>query len=124
MNELETITEFLGNKAAEMHSHTRVAIRFIDGIWNAYHGDLKCPSATGIVLQQLVRNRPADWGFWLAALFFSGNDALEMYLIDWLCGHFLRTEPVAAGVARWRQMMRAASPRRFGRVSMSVLSRA
>jgi cellulose synthase operon protein C len=112
IGELETITEFLGNKAAEMFSHMRVAIRFVDGLWNAYHGDLKCQSATGIVIQQLIRNRPGDWGFWLAAFFFSGNDALERYLIDWLCGHFLPTEPVAAGVARWRQMMREARPRK------------
>jgi tetratricopeptide (TPR) repeat protein len=124
MGELETITEFLGNKAAEMYSHTRVTVRFIDGLWNAYHGDLKCQSATGIVLQQLIRNRSADWGFWLAAFFFSGNDALERYLIDWLCGHFLPTEPVATGVAGWRQMMRAARSRRFGRVSRPALPQA
>lgn len=65
----------------------------------------------------------ADWGFWLSALFFSGNDAPELYLIEWLRGHFLPNQPVADGVTKWRQILRRIGPRRFTAVSRSVLVR-
>jgi hypothetical protein len=60
MRELEMIPEFLGSKAAQMYSHARVALRFVDGLWKSYKGDLKCQSATGSVIRQLIKNRSGD----------------------------------------------------------------
>jgi hypothetical protein len=123
MGAFEAITDFIGNKSAEMHSHTRVTIGFLAGLWNDSKGDLKCQKATGIIVGKLIRHRPLDWAFWFAAFFFGGSGMLENYLLGWLHGHFLPLGPVDYGISQWKQLMRGGRPRQFAGASRTVLGR-
>lgn len=68
-------------------------------------------------------SRAAESLAFRVTVLFSGNDALELYLIEWLRGHFPPNQPVADGVTKWRQILRRVGPRRFTAVSRSVLVR-
>jgi hypothetical protein len=119
----EAITDFIGNKTAEMHSHTRVTIGFLASLWSDFKGGLKCQKATGIIVGKLIRHRQSDWGFWFAAFFFGGNGMLENYLVGWLQGHFMPAAAVDYGISQWKQLMRGGRSRKFAGASSSVLAR-
>jgi cellulose synthase operon protein C len=123
LRDFDVITEFIGNKNAEMNSHSMVTARLLAGLWATFRGDLKCQRATGIIVGKLIRFRTQDWGFWFASLFFGSDQALDRYLETWLRGYFLPVASVAAGFHQWRGFIARAQPRSFGPISTLALKK-
>ncbi|TWB93204.1 hypothetical protein FBZ93_111243 [Bradyrhizobium macuxiense] len=81
---------YIGTQNAELKSHLRVTLGFLDQIWLRERApDLKELSATGILLEQLTRYRNSDWPFVLAVLKRTVTSDLRSYIDQWVVGHFL-----------------------------------
>jgi tetratricopeptide (TPR) repeat protein len=85
------ITRMLGGAAADPASHVRVAVEFLRHVWNDPSARRYRERATGLLLEQLVRDRTSDYRRILRTIMWVVTDipALNAYLIAWLRGHFL-----------------------------------
>jgi hypothetical protein len=81
----------IGGVAAEPASHIRVAIEFLRYAWNNPSALRYREKTTGLLLEQLVRDRTADYGRILRTIVraSSGVPGLVEYLAAWLRGHFI-----------------------------------
>jgi hypothetical protein len=85
------IARMIGGAPAEPASHIRVAIEFLRHVWNDPAALGYRESSTGFLLQQLVRERTADYRRILRTIVwvFAGVPNLNAYLTAWLRGHFI-----------------------------------
>ncbi|MCK1668984.1 tetratricopeptide repeat protein [Bradyrhizobium sp. 153] len=85
------ITRMIGGAPAEPASHIRVVLEFLRHVWNDPGALRYRERATGFVLEQLVRERTADYGRILRTVVraSSGTPDLVQYLMAWLRGHFI-----------------------------------
>ena len=81
----------IGGAPAEPASHIRVAIEFLQHAWNDPSARGYRERATGLLLEQLVRERAADYRQMLRTVVwvFTGVPDLIAYLTAWLRGHFI-----------------------------------
>ncbi|MCW2220786.1 hypothetical protein M2232_004318 [Bradyrhizobium japonicum] len=84
----------IGGAAAEPASHIRVALEFLTRLWGSPSPVPYREKATGLLLEQLVRERTADYRRILrtVALRASTNRAPRLYIADWLRGHFIKLD--------------------------------
>lgn len=81
----------IGGAAAEPVSHTRVAVEFLRLVWNRQSTLGYREPTTGLLLNQLIRDRNSDYKLILRTVVRVVADvpALVKYLMAWLRGHFL-----------------------------------
>lgn len=83
------VTEFIGTKAAEIFSHVRITALFLEQVWALDIPDLRKMVCSGIILEQLLRFRQADYGNILAIFRSNLSGRASNYLDDWIRGHFV-----------------------------------
>jgi len=85
------IARMIGGAPAEAASHIRVAIEFLRHVWKDPAALGYRESSTGFLLQQLIRERTADYRRILRTIAwaFAGVPNLNAYLTAWLRGHFI-----------------------------------
>lgn len=81
----------IGGAAAEPSSHIRVAIEFLRHVWNDSAALGYRERATGFLLEQLIRDRTADYSRILRTVMWRLRDIPDLiaYLSAWLRGHFI-----------------------------------
>lgn len=92
--DFQAIANFIGTKNAEMRSHLKVAIAFLNALWtNGGPNDLKRMRATSILCEKLIRYR--NWALTLAFIKSGSVDRLQTYIDGWIKGHFLPQDEFA-----------------------------
>jgi hypothetical protein len=81
----------IGGAPAEPASHIRVAIQFMQHVWNDPSALSYREKTIGFLLEQLIRERTADYRRILSTIVrtFTGVPGLTSYLTTWLRGHFI-----------------------------------
>lgn len=97
---LKAALEYVGGQGAEMVSHLMVVAEFLGTLWSH---DVDMPllrrkAATGLALDALLKGQRADWLDWLRRLVHHAprKVAFRRYLAEWLTGHFIPLEAIAA----------------------------
>ncbi len=95
----EAVIDNLGNKNAELLSHTSVASRFLELVWSNTQLDGKYKrKATALVIEKLLRNSGNNWAKLLACLVLITPKRTRALLYEniseWVLGHFLPQEEV------------------------------
>jgi hypothetical protein len=89
-DDLAAVTEYIGNKTADIQSHFLVASEAIILIWlSSQLRPTIRQSACSVILRSLIRFRGNDWSDMLAMLYVKSPRSLRGFMISWLQGHFL-----------------------------------
>lgn len=97
LSEFRALVAFIGTQNAEMRSHLTVVEIFLDHAWKRMSTfDLKLLKATGILLERLISHRPESWALVLAFIKHHAVMDLRKYVDDWVRGHFLPQDDLAA----------------------------
>jgi len=86
------VAETLGGPSADIKSHIAVAVTFLSTIWKEPHPPLAHVSASGKIVEQLIKGRSSEWEKILGILLrvvVSPNSGFQQFLQGWLQGHFL-----------------------------------
>jgi cellulose synthase operon protein C len=88
---IKQVARMIGGAAAEPPSHIRVVVEFLRHVWNDPSALGYRERATGFLLDQLVRERTADYRRILRTVMWAVADipALTVYIAAWMRGHFL-----------------------------------
>ncbi len=87
------VTEFIGTKSAEIYSHVRVTILFLNQVWNLNIPDIRKMACSGIIIEQLLRFRTSDYENIIAIIrseLFGNTNAIG-YLEAWDQGTFFKS---------------------------------
>jgi tetratricopeptide (TPR) repeat protein len=95
------LCHFIGNVGAEMSAHTVVTAQFLNILWRTRNPALNREARTSCILAALIRHRAVDWEYWIAHIWIEGNHYLKKYILAWLVGHFLPTQPVNHAIEEW-----------------------
>jgi len=107
------VANFIGNRNADMKSHIDVLVKFINIVWdNRDNNDVKIMKATGIILDKIIRYTEKNWALTVAFVKFLAGRELQLYIDDWVRGHFLPAEDFAHAQAEISEMARRATGRR------------
>lgn len=88
--QFHVVAEFLGTKDADMRSHITVTKTFLNKLWRTkYSLESKGKSATGVLLEHLVRHQGDEWASVLAFIKVGVDQHLKKYINGWVQGHFL-----------------------------------
>lgn len=80
----------LGGKQADINSHSRVGVVFLQNLWSKRIIELSDLAATSYLLRSLLRERTKDYQIILRALdHHVGSTKFHNYLRDWARGHFI-----------------------------------
>jgi tetratricopeptide (TPR) repeat protein len=95
---LKQTIKMMGGAAAELESHVRVAVEFLQFLWTDDSALPYREPATGMLLEHLVRERTRDYRRILLTIMWRMRDIPRMtaYLEDWLRGHFIDLSPPRA----------------------------
>ncbi|MGO4386744.1 restriction endonuclease [Microvirga sp. 2YAF29] len=105
LDRLRALAQFLGTEDADMMSHLSVLDEFLKVLWKASDvGMAKKRMASGILLEQIVRNQGELWSFVVGYLRVDARSGFRDYAREWLRGHFLPEEQVVAREAELRAM--------------------
>jgi hypothetical protein len=85
------VTEFIGTKSAEIYSHVRVTALFLIQIWGLDIPDPVKRACSGVILEQLLRFRTADYRQIIGIIRseLARYEHASEYLEGWIIGHFL-----------------------------------
>jgi transcription elongation GreA/GreB family factor len=104
LDQFRIVTEFIGNKTAELRSHIAVVISFLEGIWDEDRDvTLKEKRATSILLERMARHRVDGWSTVIAFLRRSAGFSLRGFVNNWVRGHLLSVERVDQSSAEIRR---------------------
>ncbi|MES4992401.1 PIN domain-containing protein [Phyllobacterium sp. 22229] len=116
ITDFRALVAFIGNQNAEMRSHLTVVEAFLDYAWESKNTfDLKLMQATGILLERLISHRPKSWALVLAFIKNRAVADLRKYVDDWVRGHFLPHDDLAAAERDLQDMRSRSVEARIGR---------
>ncbi|ACB93983.1 Tetratricopeptide TPR_2 repeat protein [Beijerinckia indica subsp. indica ATCC 9039] len=95
------LCHFIGNIGADMPGHTVVTARFLKILWLTRKATLERDARTSCILSALLRHRADDWAYWIAYIWIHGDYYLKKYILAWLRGHFLPTQPFEDALNYW-----------------------
>lgn len=124
MPDFHALAHFIGNKNAEMKSHLKVMMAFLNQIWKYENSfDLKRMKATGVLLERLIRHTGVTWALTVALVKNSVGGPLQQYIDNWIRGHFLSVNDFAAAEAEIAEMTRRVKSRRTDEVGSTASGR-
>ncbi len=111
-NHLRRSSGLLKSKDADIGSHLSVLEDFLTELWGDKSVDeTRKRAATGVLLERIVRYQPAQGSLVLAYIRADVEVDLRDYIREWIRGHFLSEESVAAQERRVHAYKAAAAMR-------------
>jgi len=99
-DDLAAVSEFIGNKTADIQSHFSVASEAIRLIWaSSQLLQREKQRACSIILRSLLRFRKDDWSHILAIMYINSSHSLRGFIASWVQGHFLPVHVFSDAVA-------------------------
>ena len=100
IGDLVAVTEFIGNKTADIQSHLGVASEAIHLIWAfSLLPQMERQRACSVILRSLLRFRTDDWSQILAIIYVNSPRSLRVFIASWVQGHFLPEQAFSDAVA-------------------------
>ncbi|MES2356356.1 MAG: hypothetical protein V4568_18540 [Pseudomonadota bacterium] len=86
-----TLSKIVGGRNAEPRSHVEACLECLRDLWSDGTTQVCCQKATGLLLEQLLRERHDDYRQILLAIFLGGRrlPGFAEYIVGWARGHFI-----------------------------------